>query len=218
MWSLLLGAIPERWPPRTRASGNLMTLGAYLEEVFRGRQQRLRELTPVCCGVPAPLDAPVVELWRHLAHPDHFLYVALVSDDLLLPATDGGKRGTDADPESDAFSSPLAPRVSLMDEETPVAGEIGMEAPRASMDGTGQSSAPESPAVTPGEGNLRSSPQQGVGAAMNERSASAAGEAERANESSPDMQESPQPEAPDATRRVGGSGGGDGGAPPADTG
>jgi len=32
----------------------------------------------VCHGVALPLDAPLAEAWAALAHPDHFLYVAVV--------------------------------------------------------------------------------------------------------------------------------------------
>lgn len=32
----------------------------------------------ICHGVPIDLDAPLVEVWATLAHPDHFLYLVVV--------------------------------------------------------------------------------------------------------------------------------------------
>jgi len=33
----------------------------------------------ICHGVPIDLDAPLVEVWATLAHPDHFLYLVVKS-------------------------------------------------------------------------------------------------------------------------------------------
>lgn len=54
------------------AKGLPRTLGGILNELWP-ESSPYRQA--VCHGVAVDLDAPLVEVWRALAHPDHFLYI-----------------------------------------------------------------------------------------------------------------------------------------------
>jgi hypothetical protein len=67
--------------PRS-ADGEQLTIGHVLREWLPGLFEK--QLHWCVQGIVVPLECPVAELWRVLCHPDRFLYILVVVDDLHI--------------------------------------------------------------------------------------------------------------------------------------
>jgi hypothetical protein len=70
--------------PRT-ADGELITIGEVLEKWLPGLFAK--KFHWCIQGIEVPLECPVSELWKVLCHPDRFIYVLVVVDDLHTNAS-----------------------------------------------------------------------------------------------------------------------------------